>query len=77
MESIRYTQAQVLAASLTEEYNKFHYTYSEACWEASNVFREKHLHLYGIIPMVYYVDGKMVVKAELSEEVKRNETRGF
>ena len=71
MESIRYTQAQVLAASLTEEYNKFHYSYSEACWEASNIFRKKRLNIYGIIPMVYYVDDKLVVKAELSEEVKQ------
>ena len=70
MKSIRYKQAQVLAASLTETYNKYHYSYSEACWEASCIFREKRLHLYGIVPMVYYVDGKLVVKAELSEEVK-------
>lgn len=65
MESIRYKQAQVLAESLTEEYNKFHYSYSEAGWEASNIFREKGLDLYGIIPMVYYVDGNIVVRAEL------------
>lgn len=52
MESLYYLRAQILAASLTDKFNKFHYSYSAACWEAHEIFRKKRLLIYDIYPEV-------------------------
>lgn len=64
MESLYYLRAQVLAASLTEAYNKEHYSYSAALWEANNIFREKRLIQYGIYPEVKITeDNNILIRA--------------
>lgn len=66
MESLYYLRAQLLAASLTEAYNKEHYSYSAACWEANNIFREKRLIQYGIYPVVKIIeDNNILITAKL------------
>lgn len=61
MESLYYLRAQLLAASLTEAYNKEHYSYSAAYWEANNIFREKRLIQYGIYPEVKITNDNNIV----------------
>lgn len=65
MESLKYTQAQVLAASLTDAFNKNHYSYSEACWEAHEIFRKKSMFPYAIYPDVSIIDNKIIVIAKI------------
>lgn len=72
MESLYYLRGQILAASLTEAYNKEHYSYSAALWEANNIFREKRLILHGIYPVVKITgDNNILItaKLEVSNEI--------
>lgn len=52
MEILQYKRAILLARSLTVYFNKFHYSYSGAGWEAHEVFRIKKLLMFGIYPEV-------------------------
>lgn len=66
MKQLAYKRAQILAASLTEAYNKEHYSYSVAYWEANNIFREKRLIQYGIYPVVKITeDNTILITAKL------------
>lgn len=69
--NLQYKRAVLLANSLTKVFNRENFTYSEAGWEASNIFREKQFYHYGIYPQVYKVEGMLVVLAILSEEAKK------
>ena len=68
MVMLKYTQAQVLAATLTDAFNKNHYSYSRACWEAHEIFRKKRMYPYAIYPEVHVINDKIVVTAVVTAE---------
>lgn len=62
--TLQYKRAVLLADSLTKAFNKNHYSYSEACWEAHEIFRKKSMYPYAIYPEVHIINNKIVVTAE-------------
>lgn len=60
---LQYKRAVLLAASLTSSFNKYNYSYSEACWDAHEIFRKKNMYPYAIYPDVSIIDNKIIVTA--------------
>lgn len=63
-QKLQYKRAVMLAASLTRQFNKDHYSYSVALWEAHEIFRQKGMRPYAIYPVVSIIDDKILVTAE-------------
>ena len=61
---LQYKRSVILADTLTKAFNKNHYSYSRACWEAHEIFRKKQMYPYAIYPEVFIIDNKIVVTAE-------------